>query len=235
VVSTVCGGRGEVLLLLLLVDFIGWEDSASAIICAASFCVRHGWVCGWYGCVERLLMNSRSEYGVLVFHWYRDGLMSNVCGIFSRHEVCPMEIDVVLPSVNEGSKEVEVVSSSVHADEDNTMFSAQGEDGGGRKAITIEVGMLIHLPMIGAVSFFAEEGVCEGVGMSDMNAIPRFELVVLEGAEDFVISVDKCPKVGRGHDGGLLSEARVLILIGCCSKSASNSGVWRSSELTHES
>jgi len=32
VVSTVCGRRGEVLLLLLLVEFVDWEDSASAII-----------------------------------------------------------------------------------------------------------------------------------------------------------------------------------------------------------
>jgi len=71
--------------------------------------------------------------------------------------------------------------------------------------------------------------------MSDMDVISWFELVILEGAEDFVISVDKCPKVGRGHNGGLSSEARVLILIGCRSKSASNSGAWRSSEITHES
>jgi len=68
-----------------------------------------------------------------------------------------------------------------------------------------------------------------------VDAIPRFELVVFESAEDFVISVDECPKVGRGHNGGLLSEARVLILIGCCLKSTSNSGAWRSLELTHES
>jgi len=162
VVTTVCGGRGEVLLLLLLlVDFISQEDSASAIICTASFCVGHGCVCRWYDCVERSLMNSSSEYGVLVFHWYRDRFVGDVCGIFSRHKVCPVEIEVMLPSVNKGSKEVEVISSSVHADEDDTMFGAQSEDGGGRKAIATEVGMLIHLPMIGAVSFFAEEGICE--------------------------------------------------------------------------
>jgi len=71
--------------------------------------------------------------------------------------------------------------------------------------------------------------------MSDMDVIPRFELMILEGAEDFVISVNECPKVGRGHDGDLLSKARVFILIGCCSKSASNSSAWRSLELTHES
>ena len=40
--------------------------------------------------------------------------------------------------------------------------------------------------------------------------------------------------VGR-HDGGWLSERRVLILAGCCSNSASNSGAWRSFASTHES
>ena len=106
-------------------------------------------------------MNSSSEYGVLVFHWYGDRFVGDVHGIFSRHEVCPMEIEVMLPLVNKGSKEVEVVSSSVHADEDDTVFGAQSENGGGRKAIAMEVGMLIHLLMIGTVSFLAEEGMCE--------------------------------------------------------------------------
>ena len=67
----------------------------------------------------------------------------------------------MLPTVDKGTEEVEVVSSSVYVDEDNTVLSAKGEDGGGRKAIATEVGMLIHLPMIGAVSFFAEEGMCK--------------------------------------------------------------------------
>jgi len=98
----------------------------------------------------------------------------------------------MLPTVDKGTEEVEVVSSSVYADEDNTVLSAKGEDGGGRKAIATEVGMLIHVP-----------------GM-----------VVVVGRED---------------DGGLSSAARVLILIGCDSKSTSNSGAWRSLELTHES
>jgi len=103
-----------------------------------------------------------------------------------------VKVDIVLPAVDEGAKEVEVVSSSVHADEDNTVLGAKGEDGGGRKAIATEVGMLIHVP-----------------GM----------VVVVEGRDD----------------GGLSFAARVLILIGCDSKSASNSGAWRFSEPTHES
>jgi len=228
VVTTVCRGRGEVLLLLLLlIDFVSREDSASAIICAASFCVRHGHVCGWYDCVERLLINLSSEYGVLVFHWYNDGFVGDICGVFSRHEVCPMEIEVVLPSVDEGTKEVEVISGSVHADEDDTMFSAQGEDGGGRKAIAMEVGMLIHLPVIGTVMFFAEEAVFECVDMSDVYACTRFEFVEFVGIPNVGVSEEVFEegdgRCRRGHDGGLSSEARVLILIGCCLKSTSNS------------
>ena len=59
--------------------------------------------------------------------------------------------------------------------------------------------------------------------------------MISESAEDVLVSVDEYPKAGRGHDGGWSSGARVLILIGCCSKSASNSSAWRSLELTHES
>jgi len=240
VVTTVCGGRGKVfLLLLLLVDFVGWEDSTSAIICAASFCVRHGCICGWYNCVERLLMNSSSEYGVLVFHWYDNSFVGDICGIFSWHEVRPMEIEVMLPSVDKGTKEVEVISSGVHADKDDTVFGAQGEDGGGRKAIAIEVGMLIHLPVIGAVMFFAEEAVFKCVDVSDMYVCTRFKFMEFVGVPNVGVSEEVFEegdgRCGRGCDDGLLSEARVLILIGCCSKSASNSGAWRSLELTHES
>ena len=71
--------------------------------------------------------------------------------------------------------------------------------------------------------------------MGDMDSLSRFEFVISKSTEDVLVSVDEYPEVGRGHDGGWLSGARVLILIGCRSKSASNSGAWRSSELTHES
>ena len=68
VVSTVCGGRGKVL-LLFNDDFVLWEDSARAIICAASLLVRYSWICGGYNCVERSLRNSSSEYRVFIFDW----------------------------------------------------------------------------------------------------------------------------------------------------------------------
>ena len=87
--------------------------------------------------------------------------MGDVCGVFSWHEVCPMEIEVVLSLVDEGAKEVEVISSGVHADEDNTMLGAQGEDSGGGEAVTMEVRVLVHLSVVGAVTFLAVEGMYE--------------------------------------------------------------------------
>ena len=71
--------------------------------------------------------------------------------------------------------------------------------------------------------------------MCDMDSLFRFEFMISESAEDVLVSVDKYPEVGREHDRGWSFGARVLILIGCCSKSTSNSSAWRSLELTHES
>ena len=87
--------------------------------------------------------------------------MGDVCGIFSWHEVCPMEIKVVLLSIDEGAEEVEIISGSMHADEDNAVLDTQGEDGGGGKAIATEIGVLVHLLVVGAVAFLAVEGVYE--------------------------------------------------------------------------
>ena len=70
--------------------------------------------------------------------------------------------------------------------------------------------------------------------MGDMDSLSRFEFVISESAEDILVAVDEYPEAGRRHDGGWSSGARVLILIGCRSKSTSSSGAWRSSELTHE-
>ena len=84
--------------------------------------------------------------------------MGDVCGVFSWHEVCPMEIEVVLLLIDEGAEEVEVVSSGVHADKDDAMLGAQGEDSGGGETVATEVRVLVHLSVIGAVQFLAVEG-----------------------------------------------------------------------------
>ena len=54
-----------------------------------------------------------------------------------------------------------VVSSGVHADKDGTMLDAQGKDSGGGEAVAMEVGVLVHLSMVGTVAFLAVEGMYE--------------------------------------------------------------------------
>ena len=87
--------------------------------------------------------------------------MGDVCGVFSWHEVHPMEVEVMLSSIDKDAKEVEVVSSSMHVDEDDTMLSAQGKDSRGRETVATEVGVLVHLLVVGAVTFLAVEGMYE--------------------------------------------------------------------------
>jgi len=57
-----------------------------------------------------------------------------------------------------------------------------------------------HLAVINAVVFFAEVGMLQRVGVSDVDSSSWFELVILEGGEDGRVAVDKCPEAGRGHD-----------------------------------
>jgi len=93
-----------------------------------------------------------------------------------------------------------------------------GVDGGSVKMVSvggIDRGDEVegHSAMIDTVGFFAEVGVFKSVDPSDMDSSSWFELVVFEGGVDFWVSVDECPKAGRGHDGGDLSSRRVLILL----------------------
>ena len=63
-----------------------------------------------------------------------------------------------------------------------------------------------HLAVVRAVSLLAEVGMFKGVVSSDVNPCSWSELVIFESGEDFWIAVDECPKTGRGHDGGNLSN-----------------------------
>jgi len=78
-----------------------------------------------------------------------------------------------------------------------------------------------------------------GVCSDKDNSIIRAKSEYGGGGETVVAKVGVLLGVGLGgvgrHDGGWLSESRVLILAGCCLNSASSSGALRSSVLTHES
>ena len=57
--------------------------------------------------------------------------MSDVGCVCSGHETGPVEVDVVLPLIDEGGEEMEVVVSGVSSDEHDSMSCAQCEYGGG--------------------------------------------------------------------------------------------------------
>jgi len=108
--------------------------------------------------------------------------------------------------------------------------------------------------MIGAVLLFAKRGVLKGMSVSGVDrSVQRRSLLGSWGEDmelmtgpDSKISEEVAEQIERGvdskgvecpvgHAGDDLSKGRVLILLKVFWKSASNSGVWRSSELVHES
>jgi len=71
------------------------------------------------------------EDRILVINWDHNCFMVDVDGVevFSRLPSGPVVSDVEVSLSNEGSEEVELIVVSVHADEDNSIVSTQGEDG----------------------------------------------------------------------------------------------------------
>jgi len=73
------------------------------------------------------------EDRVFVINWDHDCFVVDVDGfkVFSRSPSCPVVSDVEVSLSNEGSEEVELIVVSMHADEDDSIISTQGEDGRG--------------------------------------------------------------------------------------------------------
>jgi len=73
------------------------------------------------------------EDRVFIINWDHDCFMIDVDGIevFSRSPSGPVVTDVKMSLSNKGSEEVELIVVSMHADEDDSIFGAQGEDGRG--------------------------------------------------------------------------------------------------------
>ena len=73
------------------------------------------------------------EDRIFVIDWDHDCFMVNVDGVevFSRSPSGPVVTDVKMPLSNKGSEEVELIVVGMHADEDNSIISAQGKDGRG--------------------------------------------------------------------------------------------------------
>jgi len=76
------------------------------------------------------------EDRVFVINWDHDCFVVDVDGfeVFSRLPSRPVVSDVEVSPSNEGSEEVELIVVGMHADEDDSIIGAQGEDGRGGKS-----------------------------------------------------------------------------------------------------
>jgi len=76
------------------------------------------------------------EDRVFIINWDHDCFMVDVDGIkgFSWSPGGPMIGDVEMSTPDKGSEEVELIVVGMHADEDDSIVGAQGEDSGGSKS-----------------------------------------------------------------------------------------------------
>jgi len=76
------------------------------------------------------------EDRIFVINWDHNCFMVDVDGfeVFSRSPSCPVVPNVEVSLSNEGSEEVELIVVGMHADEDDSIVGAQGEDGRGGKS-----------------------------------------------------------------------------------------------------
>jgi len=82
---------------------------------------------------KSLKVDVGPEDRVFVINWDHDCFVVDVDGFkgFSRSPGGPVVTDVEVSLSNKGSEEVELVVVGMHADEDDSIVSAQGEDGRG--------------------------------------------------------------------------------------------------------
>jgi len=94
--------------------------------------VSRGMGCEW----ESLVVDVGPEDRVIVVDWDHDGFVVDVNGVegFSWSPSSPVVHDVEVSTSDECSKEVEIIVVGVHANENNPVISAKGEDGRGGKS-----------------------------------------------------------------------------------------------------
>jgi len=177
--------------------------------------------------------------GVCVLDFLFRGLLDLIfwkdcsCAIIARASFCQLWFWVMQGSSSDGC--MEEAGVTVNGNDDSLMGDVccilSGHETGPMK--------------VDVVLSFVDKGgedvevVVGGVCSDKDNSIIRSKSEYGGGGETMVAEVGvllgvRLGGVGR-HDGGWSSESRVLILVGCCSNSTSNSGVWKSSVFTHES
>ena len=91
-----------------------------------------GLILRWVGSKwKSFVVDVGSEDRIFVINWDHDCFMVDVDGIkgFSWSPSGPMVGDVEVSSTDEGAEEVEIIVVGVHANENNSVVCAKGEDG----------------------------------------------------------------------------------------------------------
>jgi len=103
-------------------------------------------VCGTLGVIlrgmgsvrESFIFDRDPEDRLFIINWDHDCFVVDVNGVkgLSWSPSGPVELDVEMSTLDEGSKEVELIVVGMHADENNSIVGAQGEDGRGGEFCT---------------------------------------------------------------------------------------------------
>ena len=90
---------------------------------------------------ESFIVDVGPEDRVFVINWDHDGFVVNVDGIegFSWSPSGPVISDIEVPTLDEGSEEVEIIVVSVHVNENNPVVGTKGEDGRGGESCAGEL------------------------------------------------------------------------------------------------
>ena len=90
---------------------------------------------------ESLIFDRDPEDRLFVINWDHDCFMVDVDGVkgLSWSPSGPVELDVKVSMLDECSEEVELIVVGMHADEDDSIVSTQGEDGRGGESCAGEL------------------------------------------------------------------------------------------------
>ena len=80
---------------------------------------------------KSFIFDGNPENRLFIINWDHNCFVVNVNGVkgFSWSPSGPVELDVKVSLLDKGSEEVELIVVGVHADEDDPIIGAQGEDG----------------------------------------------------------------------------------------------------------
>jgi len=127
-----CGGNG-----CFIAATLASSASGDDVVCGISGMILRGMGSER----ESFIFDRDPEDRFFVINWDHNCFVVNVDGVKGLPWSLsgPVELDVEMSMLDKGSKEVELIVVSMHADEDDSIVGAQGEDGRGSKSCTGEL------------------------------------------------------------------------------------------------